>query len=59
MSGQKFRTDLVNLFRCGSKKHHKLQDSFGESLTSQTNCMSLTENDVSNGIPTAKGNKTE
>ena len=59
MSGQKFRTDLVNLFRCGSKKRHKLRDSFGESLTSQTNCMSLTENDFNKDIPSTNGNKTE
>ena len=45
-SGKTFRTDLVDLFRCGSKKRHKLRDSLGDSLTSQTNCVSLTKNDV-------------
>ena len=63
MSGQKFRTDLVNLFRCGGKKRYKLRDSIGESLTSQTNCMSLTENDVilhiQTGNDVSNGNKTE
>ena len=52
MSGRKFRTDLIDLFRCGSKNRQKLSDSLGNSMMSQTNCMSLTENDVKISSPT-------